>query len=535
MKTDLAVPQLDELIEAVNDLRRRVQALEQGSAPGALQPTPEVAYSEVHSSLPPDLSTGILPGLGRLLLGIAGAYLLRAITDAHILPQLAGTLAGLLYACAWLLWSIRIAPQNRVIIAIQAITASMIAAPLLWEATSRFHAIPVAGAAGALAIFVALGQLVAWRSDHSLIAGVTALAGSATAIALIIATLDPVPFAIALLAAAVVAEIGACRDRALGARWIVALAAYFCVFLLIFVSTRREGLPEGYAPISPIAVIVIATALAILYLSSIAIRTLLRRQPMGWFEMFQGAGAVALAVAACLRAAPASVISVGCVCQAMGIMAYLVAFTNLARRPAIGRNFHAYATFGFLLTNGASWLLFSGGMQVALWIAIGLGATWLGQQRNTNTLRIHGALFLAATLLLPVPVSVIAVACGYAITLWLRDDHRWSDRAGAVIIAALLCWGIVELPPVLFQGPMVSVTRTALVAIIAVTLAWFGRRANLPELIWILYPWMLFGAVKLLIEDFRQGRSEILFLSLLLYGGTLLLLPRLVRRVNPAQ
>jgi hypothetical protein len=65
-----------------------------------------------------------------------------------------------------------------------------------------------------------------------------------------------------------------------------------------------------------------------------------------------------------------------------------------------------------------------------------------------------------------------------------------------------------------------------------VALAWFGRRWNLSELIWVLVPWMIFGAVKLVADDFRQGRSVTLFLSLLVYGATLIALPRLLRRAG---
>jgi hypothetical protein len=46
---------------------------------------------------------------------------------------------------------------------------------------------------------------------------------------------------------------------------------------------------------------------------------------------------------------------------------------------------------------------------------------------------------------------------------------------------------------------------------------------------------MIFGSLKLLAEDFRQGRPVTLFLSLLLYGGTLVALPRLLRRAPPAR
>jgi hypothetical protein len=75
---------------------------------------------------------------------------------------------------------------------------------------------------------------------------------------------------------------------------------------------------------------------------------------------------------------------------------------------------------------------------------------------------------------------------------------------------------------------LVSTLRTALIAAVALIFAWFGPRRNLGELIWILYPWMIFGALKLFAEDFRQGRPATLFVSLLLYGGALLVIPRLL-------
>lgn len=90
--TEIETRQLEELMHAVDDLRRRVAALECQSLPA-----PAIAPSPREFDGPPaDLSTGVLGALGRLLLGIAGAYLLRAITEAALLPQLAGTLAGLL-------------------------------------------------------------------------------------------------------------------------------------------------------------------------------------------------------------------------------------------------------------------------------------------------------------------------------------------------------------------------------------------------------------------------------------------------------
>ncbi len=220
-----ATHQVEQLILVVEDLRRRVEALEHPSASAKLPVAPkwELTPAAVESGAS-EISSGLLAAIGRVLLGIAGAYLLRAVTEASLVPKLIGTLAGVLYACAWLVpW--RTSKDNRWAATLHGLTASAILAPLLWEATIRFHTVAPSAAAAVLAIFIVLGQILAWRRDLSPLAGIVALAGSATALALMVATLDPLPFSASLGVVAAVVEYGACRGRVLGMRWIVALAA----------------------------------------------------------------------------------------------------------------------------------------------------------------------------------------------------------------------------------------------------------------------------------------------------------------------
>src|SRR5579871_4101015 len=139
--------QLDQLIEAVEDLRRRVATLEQRSVAGPVSETPHRAFATPEVAAVD--STNILAALGLLLLGIAGAYLLRAITEATLLPQLAGAILGLAYAIAWMVSAGRVASRNRMSAGFQAFTAALIAGSLLWEATVRFHSLAPAGAAAA--------------------------------------------------------------------------------------------------------------------------------------------------------------------------------------------------------------------------------------------------------------------------------------------------------------------------------------------------------------------------------------------------
>ena len=81
---------LEQLTEEVRELDRRVRALESRSAAtipfsnGSPVPAP-VLQSVL--TLPASLSVGLVPVLGKAVLGIAGAYLLRAGAES-------GALAG---------------------------------------------------------------------------------------------------------------------------------------------------------------------------------------------------------------------------------------------------------------------------------------------------------------------------------------------------------------------------------------------------------------------------------------------------------
>jgi hypothetical protein len=542
---------IEALTQALEDLRRRVAALEQRLA-GAEAPTSasQLAPPAILPDELPDISPGLLAAVGRVLLGIAGAYLLRAITEAGILPPFAGTVIGLLYAAGWLVSTIRIRSGDRLTVAMHGITAACIVAPLLWEATVRFHTMPAAASAAALALFVISGQAFAGQHNHPALAGVTSFTGSATAFALIIATLDPVPFTFALVVAAVAVESAAWRDRALGFRWIVAFVCDACVFLLLFLVTRPHGPPEGYASVPARLVVALLIALVAIYVVSAAMRTLVRGTSFTWFEVLQVAATAALAIAGGFQishGAAAVAISIGIVCLCFGAACYLVVFHAGAR--AASANSHVYATFALLLMLAGGILLPA--IRVPLWIALGGVAVGLPPARRENTFALHSAAYLlsaaaAAGLLaysergLPLNSASILCAVAAAISYWLSLRLRrartvdWCGRVPGALTAALFCWSLVGLAAGLLSQnssdpPLASTLRTLLIALVALALAWIGTRKGLRELIWILFPWMIFGAIKLATEDFQQGRPATLFVSLLVYGGTLIALPRFFR------
>ena len=66
----------------------------------------------------------------------------------------------------------------------------------------------------------------------------------------------------------------------------------------------------------------------------------------------------------------------------------------------------------------------------------------------------------------------------------------------------------------------------------AILLAWLGRRSRFEEATWLVYPLLVAGGLKLLLEDLRAGRAATLVVSLAFYGGALILAPRLARRTE---
>src|SRR5690349_8385475 len=101
-----------ELERELRALTQRVAAIESqlGIEPfrDALQPSLELPAVAVPVNADPK---DILSALGRALLGVAGAYLLRALTESGNLPASAGVGVGILYAIAWLILAARTPAQ----------------------------------------------------------------------------------------------------------------------------------------------------------------------------------------------------------------------------------------------------------------------------------------------------------------------------------------------------------------------------------------------------------------------------------------
>jgi hypothetical protein len=202
---------LGDIDQALADVHRRLDALEAlalYSAP-ALRSEPLTATIETSSPLPlrsaggPDL-TGLVSLVGRTLVVLGGAYLLRALTESGRLPGRAGVVLGFAYAVAWFGAADRAGVTRPLSGLFHGLAAVVISLPLLWEASTHFELLSPQTSAALLLLIAGLALGVAWHRHLQSLAGVAVVGSSVATAGLMVATGYPLPFAAGLLA------LGAC-------------------------------------------------------------------------------------------------------------------------------------------------------------------------------------------------------------------------------------------------------------------------------------------------------------------------------------
>jgi len=562
-----------ELEARMEDLAARVRVLESHLAAAerrdeSLQSLGEAArgtLSNGPASLAAiDVSPGFLALAGRTLVALGGGYLIRASTDAGMLPAPFGMALGLLYALAWLALADRAAALGRRTAAVfDGLTSGLIAYPLLWETTVRLGLLrPPAALALVFATFAA-GMVVARRRGLSAMAWTSTLLALATAASLLVSTHHLLATLAALLGIAAVVEWRADEDRWTGLRWLSALLLDAVVLLAIDLVSRPEGLPEGYPPLSAPRAGAAVLVLPLLYVASLVARTLRHRRPISFFDVLQVTVAVVLGLGgAWAIVGPAVAPAVGIASLLLGALGYAAAFAFVERCHGHARNFYFYSTAGGGLSALGARLLLGDTALALAWCLMALVAAGLGRRFDRMTLRFHAALYLwgaaAASglltaswtdflasepqvLALPTGVGWLvggALLAGYALLAGSgAPESQGRDRLAQGLAATLLVWTlgaiVVAAVAAVWSSPgaaEVATLRTGVGAALAVALGPVARRWSLPEMGWLVYPLLALGGLKLVVEDLSEGRPSTLFLSLVLYGGALILAPRLLRR-----
>ena len=306
-------------------------------------------------------------------------------------------------------------------------------------------------------------------------------------------------------------------------------------------------------------VVALQIGLVLIYVLGMGYRTLIDGSDIVHFETGQNVIAIVTFIWGSVlmgHEAPAVRMVVEAFCVLAGLSCYITAVLFLEKRERL-RNFLMYGLFGLALLMAGVSMLFTGVTLVLAWCALAIATAWLGSHEHRISLQLHAPVYLASAALVSGLMDFAAQALhgsaapsgarlteillttfALALCYWMQGiGGSGNARIPSLLIATLLSWsslglGAAAITSTLAPDSFISSTlRTGLICALALGSAVAGVRSrNRPECGWLVYPLMLYGAYRLLVEDFPNGRPTALALSLLFYGGTLLLLTRLVRK-----
>jgi hypothetical protein len=545
---------IDALEKRVHQLEHVPAVLAHSAGPAAaatLAPAVEVPSGE-------QVSSAFLL-LGKAMLGIAGAYVLRALAEAAVLPRLLVAAIAIGYAMAWLVAAARTPASQRFAAALYAATSALILAPMLWELTMRFQVLAPGASAAVLGLMVAAATALSWKKENSSDFSVAFGAAALTALALSVVTHVTIAFLVLLLLMVAVCEYRCIRNGVQGTRMVVAAIADCAVWFLIVIYRDPASVRGDYPALGTAALVAPACFLFLITAASVAYKTAVLRRRITGFETVQSMVSFLLWTISVLFLVPQPGIRVvGVICLLFAAACYAAAF-RLFRGAPEPRNFHVFALWsaglllaGILLSVPPAWA-------VALLALAAMGTAILAGRICCITLECHGIIYLTAAALsgglleysfqalagtMPAQVAwSILLVSGCALFCYgaarEREGEVWQQQtlhlASALLAvcaaSALAAQGTVRLlalriTPDVFH---VALIRTLVLCGIALGLAFAGSRWHRPEMRRIAYAALGFLAIKLLFEDLRHGHLEFIAASIFLFALALIGVPRLAR------
>jgi hypothetical protein len=547
------------LSSRVDELEHRICALEHPETVAVRVPVQPQLPTEAEAE-PSSMQAGtFFPTLGRAMLGIAGAYVLRAVAESGAMPKLAISGVATAYALTWLIWAARNAALPALPRFAYASTSALILVPLLWENTLHFHVFSPMVSAGILAAFATLATALDFRSTASHISWITLGAAAFTSAALAFATHDPLPFVFSLLVVLLAIDCGKAFDSSRAARPLVALVADVAVWGLIFIYAGPEAARADYPIIPVLLLIAPACMLFLIEGTSVAVTAIVRDESISIFEAIQAVLAFLLAIWSVLVFVPSkgSVIA-GVMCLVLSAAVYA---TNYLRRrsQADQRNVRIFGIWAAgLMVTGAMLALPQEFAAICLAICA-LAAYWIAARLNSQMMQFQGAVyFLAAAFTVGLPryvfgalagtvpgrlvVSIFMIlVCSVLVEIVARAFTP-SNRMQTVLqfiplliatctMCAVLVQGVVFLSG---QGTSISAhhlafIRTLVISGVSLCMALAGSRPSHAVMKYLAYGALAFLAAKLLFEDLRHGHMEFVAASIFVFAITLITVPRLVR------
>ncbi len=562
---DEFVSEADRLAARLEELERRVAALERSSVAQAPAPVTAAAPTipQDHPLAQLSRSGNVMPVFGKVFLGMAGAYGLRALAEAGSLHLWAVAGVAMLYAGMWLLWAARTPAEQVLASAAYATTAAAILLPMLWELTLRFKVLPPTVTATLLAGFVAAAFALGWKKSASSVVWVPAALGAVAGGVLLVGTRDPFPFAVALLLMAIMAEAAACSDRWIGLRPLVAVPVDVVMVAVFVIYTSADGVPHEYKLLTAGKLLGLFAGLFVIYAASVLFRTVTLRRKISAFEAVQATAAFVLAALAALRTThDVAAIGVGSFCLLAAAAFYWLAAAKFGVAD-LQRNYHVFSSWAIALALTGSSLCFPANANT-VWLGVAaVAATVAGVRAGRFSLAFHGAIYLAAMALVsglmqylvalligqptlpgewPVWVACCFTVTGYALA-WKALPAPGPQRPQRILhlsFAALAACSTLALAMTaglmavsLFNtganAARVAAVRTLVICLLALLLGASGARWKRTELIWLAYASIALCTAKLLFEDLRVGSAGTIAFSLFCYGLVWVLVPRFAR------
>lgn len=497
--------------------------------------------------------------VGRLLIVLGGAFLLRAITESGVLSPVVGVSLGLAYALAWIVVALRHA-VSRTSAAYHGLAAVLASYPLIFEAVRKFDVLGAWSSAAALALAIASWGLLVWRKRLHGIAWTATLGAMGTSVLLMAETSAMIPFVWVLIGLGVATLWMGYHLKWHFLRWPVAA---FLDALLLFMAFL---VVTGRSDIEPAVAMAAGCGAFAAYLASFVLRNLVRERSIVRFEVAQTLAAVVTALGGAMWIAVVRQtleLPLGIALLAIAAASYAASFVFIPRHFTSPGNFFFYSSLALVLVLAGGSLV-TGEMPVdALWSAFALTAAWFAGRYEKPVLAMHCAIYLVAGL-----VGSGLVQAGFR-TLVLAPTGAWDvpwpgavlilvtalfaagihpiERKGSfaiwsfakALILTVLAWASATMLMALVgralhgetpDAALVSFERTAILSGLTIVAALVARHATLSPGRTVANILMVALAMKLLWDDLRAGTALTMFLSFACVGLALIVATKLKKR-----
>ena len=499
----------------------------------------------------------VLAQTGWSVLALAGAFLVRALTDRGAMATTPGVALGLAYALGVIVLADRAAARgNRLTAGFLGSTGVFIANAIVAETTTRFGIFSVGAGLAVLAGATAVALVLGRRHDLPAVAWTATFAACGTAVFLSVASGAAAPAGLLLLLLAT-ATLWLGLDH-----WAWRLIAWpptLCAVALSLWATSAALTRSANAGTGPPLAMMLALGLALLWPGSVLLRTLMGRPQIVGIAIVQSLFALSVGLGGGILlarehgggAGPLAAVALVC-----GVGGYALAFLR-ERGPEAREGRLYWAWVGLALVLIGSGTLLPTPVPALLWSLLGLVAVAIARRFEPPILQAHGAVFAGAasfasgllkasllaftaaeTALAPADgpaLLTLAVVTGVAVLL-LRERPA-AGPLPALSAALFSAMGLGAAAVLVLRRPAAALLaeplpalRTVVLSVSAYILARLWRSTARKELRTLAYVALVAGGLKLLVQDLPSGTPITLFVAFVFYGGALLLVPRLMGR-----